>query len=325
MRIMQNMKQTKKVFSMILVALGLAIFFYWFFVSPTGTSSHQALLKITGGQGLPEVADSLSKLDLIRSKTAFVLYGKLKGVDKKIHQGRYSMHGGMSIKEILNMITDPKRGEVSVTIPEGFSIYDIDEKLVNMGLISPGEFVNVTSTSEGYLFPDTYLVFNLNFDPKSLVSKMQDNFLKKISPEMLERIKKQKRTLPEVIKMASIIEKEVRTDKDYPIVSGILWKRLDSKWALQADATLLYGKSTTTISGKDLKEDTPYNTRINKGLPPTPICNPGMKSILAAISPEASEYWFYLTDSDGNVHYAKTNDEHNENKKKYLSGSTSSP
>jgi UPF0755 protein len=119
--------------------------------------------------------------------------------------------------------------------------------------------------------------------------------------------------------MASIVEKEVNTATDRPIVAGILWKRLDSHWQLGADATLLYLKNDNTINYQDLQENSPYNTRKNQGLPPGPICNPGLKSIEAALNPQSSAYFYYLTDpASGSVVYAATNDEQNANKAKYL-------
>jgi UPF0755 protein len=119
--------------------------------------------------------------------------------------------------------------------------------------------------------------------------------------------------------MASMVEKEVRTAKDLPIVAGILWKRLDSNWFIGADASLLYLKDDRSIDFKDLQQDSPYNLRNHQGLPPGPIDNPGLKSIMAAMYPEESPYYYYLTKpGTGEVVYAITNDEHNANKAKYL-------
>lgn len=206
----------------------------------------------------------------------------------------------------------PDKIEIAVTIPEGFGVREIDERLTDMGLITAGKFTTAALQYEGFLFPDTYNVYNSNFKPEDLIKKMQDNFVKKITPEFLAEIKKQKRELKEIITMASILEKEVKTEADMPIVAGILWKRLNKNWPLQADATLIYGGS------KELKEDNPYNTYKYKGLPPTPIGNPGIATIRAAIFPQESKYWFYLTDREGQVHYAVSNEEQNKNRRKFL-------
>ena len=291
---------------------------YWQVLAPVSSSYKPALFQVSSGQSIAQIAEQLRLHKLIRSEFAFTLAAKFWQMDKNVRIGRFSISPNMNAKEILDILTDPKRGEVAVTIPEGFSAYDIDDKLVEMGLIMPGEFSLRAAVLEGYLFPDTYFVYKTNFDPDSLIKKMRENFLKKLTLDLPQAILKGGRTLQDVVIMASITEKEARTEKDYKIVSGILWKRLEAKWALQADATSLYGKSSTSITSKTLKEESPYNTRINKGLPPTPICNPGIVAIASAIFPEESPYWFYLTDSEGKMRYSTTNDEHNENRKRYM-------
>jgi UPF0755 protein len=312
----------RKVSKAIFLGIGGFIVFafvYWQLISPVSFLEKETrLFQIDGGQGLTEIAQNLEAQNFIRSDKIFVLYAKLRGLEDNIRQGRYRLLPNMGIKTLLNTLTDPERGTVSVTIPEGFSVRDIDDRLAQMGLILKGEFSSRALSHEGFLFPDTYYVFSRNFDPEDLVKKMQENFSKKIAPDLLGETEKRKRTLQQVITMASIVEKEVKTEKDYSIVAGILWKRLDHDWPLQADATLLYGKSIPVITAKELTENSPYNTRKYKGLPPTPINNPGLATIRAAIFSEDSPYWFYLTDREGNVHYAKTNEEHNENRREYL-------
>ena len=144
---------------------------------------------------------------------------------------------------------------------------------------------------------------------------MLDNFKTKAWPV----IKTSNRPVYEVVNMASIVEKEVKTEKDLPIVAGILFKRLDENWFIGADATLLYLKNDRTITNADLSANSPYNTRNHLGLPPGPIGNPGLATLKAAAFPEASPYYYYLTKpGTGEVVYAKTNDEHNLNKASYL-------
>ncbi|MBI2639051.1 endolytic transglycosylase MltG [Candidatus Peregrinibacteria bacterium] len=312
-------KDAQKAIAFGILGFIIVAFAYWQLISPVSFTAKEAkLFQIDGGQGLAEISENLEAKNFIRSDKIFILYAKLRGLEGNIRQGRYRLSQNMDIKTILAALTDPERGTVSVTIPEGFSVRDIDERLVSIGLILPGEFSSKALLHEGFLFPDTYYVFSRNFDADDLIKKMQDNFSKKITVDLMQEAEKRKRTLQEIITIASIAEKEVRTEKDYPIVTGILWKRLDHDWPLQADATLLYGKSIPIITTKELTEDSPYNTRKYKGLPPTPINNPGLATIRAAIFAEESPYWFYLTDSDGNVHYAKSNEEHNENRRKYL-------
>lgn len=309
----------KKTILVVSVIVFLFLIAYWqLFSGVSAGDSPNVLFKIENGRNLAEVADNLYKEGLIRSPKTFSVYARIRGLDTSIHSGRYQLTKGMNIKEILESLTNTDQKEISVTIPEGFAVSDIDERLSKLGLITPGEFEMIAQNKEGYLFPDTYFVLKNNFDPEVFATRMNQNFFKKLTPEMIQTIEKQKKSIGDIIIMASILEKEARHDADYPVISGILWKRLESDWLLQADATLLYGKNSITITKKELSEDSPYNTRTHKGLPPTPINNPGIKAITAAIWSTTSSYWFYLSDKEGVMHYARTNEEHNENKGKYL-------
>jgi UPF0755 protein len=178
---------------------------------------------------------------------------------------------------------------------------------------------------EGYLFPDTYRVYS-DSSVEEIVSKMLANFDGKLSTQMRQDIKAQGKTIYEIVIMASLIEKEAPinyTDpenKDARIVSDIFWGRLATNQALQSDATLSYllGDNNSAHSGSDLEIDSPYNSYKYKGLPPTPICNPGLKALQAAIYPIKTNYNYFLTGSDGKIYYAATFTEHKENKAKYL-------
>lgn len=310
------MKKLSFFFISILLAILLA---YWqLFSAPEFGNSKIRVFKITTGQSLDEIGGSLKQAGFVRSGKIFARLAQMKSLTEKIRHGRYQLRKSMNVSEILNTIAYPGSTELKITIPEGFSIREIDERLSEIGVISEGEFVEAAAGLEGYLFPDTYFIYSVAFEPKDLISKMQANFEKKMTLELKKALNQQKRTIAEIIIVASILEKEVKTEKDFPITAGILWKRLNAGWPLQTDATLLYSKSSTAITTKELQEDSPYNTRKYKGLPPTPIGNPGLTTIKAAIYPKSSPYWFYLTDKDGNVHYALSNEEHNANRRKYL-------
>jgi UPF0755 protein len=168
------------------------------------------------------------------------------------------------------------------------------------------------------LFPDTYY-FPIDVSGKEVVDTMLKNFERKITP-YLKEIEKSGKTLKEIIIMASLIEKEVKTKEEKELASGVLWKRLKVGMPLQVDATINYitGKNTTKILLEDLKIDSPYNTYKYKGLPPAPICNPGLESILAALYPKESDYWYYLSKPDGQTLFFKDYEEFIVAKKKYL-------
>jgi UPF0755 protein len=292
---------------------------------------------IKKGDSLAEIGKNLNEKGLIPDEGAFREYLKANGMDRKIVAGRFMLNKTQTIRDIAATVTDSKQSQFIITVPEGSTVRDIDAKLVELEVSSAGDFIKAVKEFkdygkypfldkekaqkleyplEGYLFPDTYFIDPQNFYSENLIQMMLDNFSAKLGDEL---DKTHDHSLSDIIIMASIMEKEVRTDKDRPIVAGILWKRLESNWMLGADATLLYLKNDRSINYNDLQADSPYNTRNHTGLPPGPICNPGLKSIMAAINPQQSPYFFYLTKPDtGEVVYAETNDQHNANKVKYL-------
>jgi UPF0755 protein len=176
--------------------------------------------------------------------------------------------------------------QVRVTIPEGYTNKDIAERFKRFENFDKDIFFSIAKDKEGYLFPDTYF-FTGRETAEEVVAKMEDNFKKRVG-----EIK------PEILVMASLLEKESKLPEEKKIISGILWKRLEVGMPLQVDAEL--------------------DTYHYKELPPSPISNPGLESIEAAKNPVASEYWYYLHDKKGNIHYAKTFEEHKINKEKYL-------
>src|SRR3989344_3809800 len=187
--------------------------------------------------------------------------------------------------------------EVAVTIPEGLNTGQIGEILERAGLFPQSEFIIAAEKEEGFLFPDTYRFYKAS-EPEQVVARMRENFDKKITPEILDEIKRQNKTLRGIIIMASLLEEEVQSTEDRKLAAGILWKRLKL--------------------GMGLNVDSAPDTYRYRGLPPGPISNPGMDAILAAVYPEPSPYLYYLSGKDGKTHYAKTLEEHALNKYKYL-------
>lgn len=289
------------------------------------------VFEVEKGSSARSIADNLEDEDLIVSEKSFVRTLEKEDLAEKVRYGKFVLSPSMTLREIVTVLTTEGTGELALTVPEGWTINDIDAKLTEMGLIEPGSFRTCTSTCtfdfdflrseislEGYLFPDTYFIDSASFSSDTLINQMLQNFQNRFTEEMQQQLANSGRTLYDTVIVASLIEKEVRTKGDLEIVSGIIWKRLDNDWLLGIDATLLYNEGDNEITAEDLEKDTPYNTRLNKGLPPTPISNPGLASIQAALNPEESDYWFYLTDSEGEVHYAEDNAEHESNKAKYL-------
>ena len=330
----------KRLFQFVLFAVFLGL--SWHFWNPlwrydlneaVDTSDKQRIVfDIEKGSSARGIAGNLASQDLIVNKQSFLHAVDSEELTNKLRYGQFVLSPSMTLREIIDVLTTQGTGEMALTVPEGWTIEDIDAALTDMGLIEAGDFklcaenctfkqeflAGNTKHLEGFFFPDTYFIDEANFSVEAFANQMLDNFGNRITPDILEEVKTSGHSLYDILIVASMLEREVRTSQDLPIVSGIIWKRLENDWTLGIDATLLYTKDDNTLTAADLAKDEPYNTRLHKGLPPTAIGNPGLASIEAAIKPEASEYWFCLTDSEGQVVYGKTNEEHEANKSKYL-------
>lgn len=295
---------------------------------------------VRSGDNAKIVAQNLHEKKLISNSRYFYKYIKNADTAEKIVAGGFMLSPSMTIPEIAATIIDASKSQYVLTVPEGFSVKNIDARLTEMELVKSGEFISAVKNFkdyaaynflnkntlqkldlplEGYLFPDTYFLSPDNFSSENLIKKMLDNFNKKLTPEMRSSIAQKNKTIHQIIIMASILEKEGYTMQDFEMISGILWKRLAYNWLLDADATILYITGKKTISSADLKIDSPYNTRRRHGLPAGPISNPGLNAILASIKPKSSPYWYYLAEpKELKIIYAKTNEEQNLNIAKYL-------
>ena len=273
-------------------------------------SDQTVIFLIKKGQGAEEISNNLEKQELIRYASFFRAYALINNQADELMAGQYELSPSMNIPEILKKISSGDRIIKTITIIEGWDLKDIEEYLKEEGIVIGR---SLTPELEGYLFPDTYEI-SPEDGIKEIIEMMLANFDKKVRSELQIKLS------PEIIIMASLVEKEVRTLKDKKIVSGILWKRLNIGMPLQVDATINYitGRKTTEILKEELEIDSLYNTYKYKGLPPGPICNPGLESILAAINPQESEYWFYLSTPEGETIFSKTLKEHNIAIAKYL-------
>ncbi|OGJ44122.1 hypothetical protein A3J23_02845 [Candidatus Peregrinibacteria bacterium RIFCSPLOWO2_02_FULL_48_14] len=294
-------------------------------------SEEKIIFDVEKGSGAETIAENLEDENLIVSEVSFVRTVEEEELDGSLRYGRFVLSSGMTLREIITVLTTQGTGEMAITVLEGWTIEDIDAELVELGLAEAGTFKTCAINCkfdyvflegngglEGFLFPDTYFIDSANFTVESFTRTLLENFDAKWTDEMQAAMEAESRSIREMVIVASMIEKEVRTEKDLSLVSGIIWKRLDNDWMLGIDATLLYTQNDGELSPEDLANDNPYNTRLNTGLPPTAIGNPGLASLQAALVPEISDYWFYLTDDEGDVHYAVTNEEHEANKAEYL-------
>ncbi|MCC7469717.1 MAG: endolytic transglycosylase MltG [Bacteroidetes bacterium] len=304
------------------VCLGIIIFLISL-ISPPKDFPAGKIITIKSGSTLNDVSRNFFESKIIKSPGIFESVIVLLEGDKSISAGDYLFVRPTNVLEVARMIVTGDYGikKVSVTLPEGFTVNEMAKTLgAKLSEFNEEEFLFLTKNSEGYLFPDTYFFFPTT-SAKDVVKMLEQTFDQKVNQGLKEELEKSDKSFEDIIIMASIIQAEAYDHyEEKQIISGILWKRLQKGMLLQVDATLGYvnGKSSAKLTIEDLAENQPYNTYVHKGLPPAPIGNPGVSSIKAALNPKDSPYFFYLHDKNGNVHYAKTFEEHKQNIALYL-------
>lgn len=292
---------------------------------PTGNP-----ILIQRGMNAQGIAHLLKGENIIRSEYFFIWGVYIGGVHERLSAGRFVFTEPLSMIEVISRLKGTQK-EITVVIPEGLTARQIGDILERAGIGNTSDFIEKTKGDfasvlpytrgknlEGFLFPDTYRFYEL-VTQEEVITKLLENFVKKIRP-LEEDISNSGHSLYEILTVASMLEEEAKTPDDQTLVAGILWKRLHEGVLLQIDASLQYitGKRSSELTLDDLKMDNPYNTYRYKGLPPTPISNPGRDAILSALHPVDSPYYFYLSDTEGNIHYTRTFEEHRRNKLRYI-------
>lgn len=327
----------------VLVAAGTAWLVYWYSVNTAvSETGRDIVFQIEPGQGVKEIGANLEKVGLIESSFFFETYVWRQEAESGLQAGSYSLNPSQSIVEIIEVMLSGNTidREITIRILEGWSIADIDEYLSNKNLTEPQEFSSLAGISvkewpfafskpgfvnsisenldlEGFLFPDTYRIYN-DSSAEDIIQKMLVNFEHKAGPEIAAD---NQRDMHEVVAMASLVEKEVRSFEDMRKVAGIFWQRIANGQPLESCATLAYilGVDKARYTTEDTNIESPYNTYRNQGLPPGPICNPGLNAIKAAINPEITDYNYFLSRQDtGETVFSRTYDEHLRNKARFL-------
>lgn len=330
--------------------LFLGVLFWWKDgLSPRDPSNKEKIsFVVKRGDGISKIASGLKENGLIKDSFRFrilVSFSKLSG---KLQAGSFFLSPSMTPLQIAIALTKGANDQWS-TIIEGLREEQIREQLLSDGFpldSSLWEKEVRGNKLEGKLFPDSYLFPNRATEG-AILKIISRNFLKKVVDGLQKELTQSDLSLNQVLTLASIVERESKDNPDRLIVAGILKKRLESDWALQADATVqyavgskncglvvesgpAYGRDKSGSGGEkcewwpqkltstDVKINSSYNTYVNHGLPPGPICNPGLSAIKAVLNPKDSNYWFYLTGNDGKMHYATTSQEHAENIRLYL-------
>ena len=301
-------------------------------VTDTKTESAEEIekhvtVKIREGLSTAEIADRLAEKGIISSSLKFRIIARLRGYDNKLRPGAYTFTAGMEDEEVFAKLLTGEKKLIKFTIPEGFGVKQIAERLYNLDLADKDEFIkaatdfapydymrkrqNVFYAAEGFLFPDTYAVES-DVEIDEILTLMSRTFDDRLTPTMRKQAEQMGLSVYDLITLASLVEREVRFPEDRPIVAQVLLKRLKLNMPLQTDATLQYLMETPKeeVSIADTQIDSPYNTYQHTGLPPGPIANPGMASITAALHPSDTDYLYFVADRRGHNHYAYTYEEH---------------
>lgn len=324
------MKKKLPIFLIIVVGLAIGIALWWTTsLAPVNPASRSdTAFVISKGDEVRDIARKLHDQGLIRDQIAFFLLIKKLGIEKNIQAGTFQISPSQSASEIALALTKGT-DDMRITVIEGLRSEEILEQLRSQITATVAGSTDVTvkdwKADEGKLFPDTYVV------PKEITlpdfrALMLKNFAIKFTSQMQTDVAKNGLTEDQTIVLASLLEREGRTPQEKAMIADILLKRLKSGQSLDIDATVQYvlGKQPNgswwkkDLTLDDLKVASPYNTYQNAGLPPAPICNPGLSSLTAAVYPTANPYYYYLHDKNGGIHYATTLEEHNANVAKYL-------
>lgn len=337
-----------------LIIISGAFYYYNSVVNtPLGKSADMVKVTIDVGESRDAIAQKMVDSGLLSKSSNMILYMKISKEGGNIQAGDHYIPHNATLKELVKILEEkPSEDTIWVTIPEGLRYDEIAEILAkgfegkegnkfnkdeflaickeprksngklgeNVAKILAMTLPNESSSIEGFLYPDTYNL-KVGVDASEVITKLISTLTdEKLTTEDYSEIKNSKYSLYETINIASMLEREARNNEEAPIIADIIIRRLETGYPLGIDATSLYELKDwkATLDFKILENSTPYNTRTNVGLPPTPISNPGIDTIRAVIKHQDNEYFFYLHDNNGVIHYGKTNAEHNRNIEKYL-------
>lgn len=334
-----------KVIIILVIALLIGLFSFQFMKSLMMTdgstenlTGETVSVTIPSGSTTSDIANILKEQGLISNTFTFRLSSKINGYDGTYQMGTYDVDTGMTPTQIMALL---QSGEVStknkLTVPEGYTVKQIADRVAETGLCTAEEFITEANTGtfphsflkdlpdreyrlEGYLFPDTYFLSE-NMTAHEIITMMLDRFEQMYTQEYQDAVAASGHTLDEIVTIASMVEKEITLDEERARAAGVIYNRLEQDMSLGIDATVLYavGKTGGELTQADLQTDSPYNTRLNKGLPLGPIANPGEASFKAALYPEDNNYLYYVVEAAGqsNHVFCETNEEFLAAKEKY--------
>ncbi|MBI2597347.1 endolytic transglycosylase MltG [Candidatus Daviesbacteria bacterium] len=313
------MKKSIKFIIIITIIIFIIKLFWSSQLSSPSSDKSARIFVVDKGEDFSKVVENLKKMGLIKSSWAFTLYGKQSGLANQVQAGTFRLSSSFSAQQTLKTLTE-KPLDVWVTLLEGWRVEEMADVLSSKFKSQKSKFI--AAAKEGYMFPDTYL-FPIDVAEDQIAIRLKSTFDEKYSDDLKSKIKSLGLTEQQGVILASIVEREARSDKVRTEVASILLKRLKIGMGLNADATIQYAlgyqekeKSwwKRNLTQDDLKIPSPYNTYLYRGLPPGPICNPSLSSLKAVANADSNTpYLYYYHDPKGNSYYAKTLEEHNQN------------
>lgn len=322
-----------RLFVLVLVAMAGISAALWVQGSATapGTADETLTVYIPRGAPFGQVVNLLDQNGLVRSRLFFRALGYFYNAPRQIKAGEYEFTRAMTPGEILKKLVDGDVKKHPVVVPEGFTVRKIAARLASERLAEEKEFLRLAgdgallaslnipaASAEGFLFPDTY-AFDRGMDAAAILQKMAGQFRAKVSAELIAKASDQGFTLLQWVTLASIIEKETGLKSEMPLVAAVFRNRLKRKMPLQSDPTVIYGIEhfDGNLTRRHLERQNPYNTYLNRGLPPGPICSPGLDALQAALNPAPVTYLYFVSRNDGSHHFSETLPEHSRAVRKY--------
>ncbi|MFB3121491.1 MAG: endolytic transglycosylase MltG [Candidatus Binatia bacterium] len=307
--------------SLLLFLISIFVFLYM----PAQQKRHVVEVKVDRGESFSSVVNKLKDRGVIPSERFFTFWARLWALDKKIHWGVYRFDLPIAPREVLDRMVLGRGLFHRITIPEGLALSEIADLLGREGATDEEKFLKEARSTEilsllgledsgieGYLFPDTYY-FPVSATERDILTAMVEQFQEIFTPMMERQAKKLGLSRHEVVTLASLVEKEAGVETERPLVSAVFHNRLKQNIPLQSDPTVIYGLEgfTGKLRRRDLQNPSPYNTYLIRGLPPGPICNPGLSSLRAALFPAHVSYLYFVSKNDGTHFFSETIREHN--------------
>lgn len=310
-------------FLILIVVLGYNVWYTYAKQAPEPNSNTKENFVIKKGEGVRDIGYALKNQGLIKDSVAFFIYVKLHSLDSKIEAGNFTLSPNQDLESVIATILHGT-SDFRITFPEGLRAEEIAQILEKNMPTYNTSWNKILDANEGYLFPDTYL-FSKDSTINQIITIMKNNFKNKYAIASANATVKLSQK--DAVILASIVQREAITPNDMRQVASVLENRLNIGMPLGSDVTLEYALGyqpsektwwKKVLTALDLQVNSPYNTRLNAGLPPTPISNPGLVALEAVLNPAKTNYLYYLSDNNGKLHFATTLEQHNANIAKYL-------